>query len=39
VAAAGRRLEEDWERLVTLYTFPKDHWKHEGYVSKPQGGR
>ena len=28
VAAAGRRLEEDWERLVTFYTFPKDHWKH-----------
>jgi len=28
VAAAGRRLEEDWERLVTFYTFPKEHWKH-----------
>jgi putative transposase len=28
VAAAGRRLEEDWERLVTFYAFPKEHWKH-----------
>jgi transposase-like protein len=28
VAAAGRRLEEDWERLVTFYVFPKEHWKH-----------
>ncbi|HAM57975.1 MAG: hypothetical protein A2X51_00575 [Candidatus Rokubacteria bacterium GWC2_70_24] len=27
VPAAGRRLEEDWERLVTLYAFPKEHWK------------
>jgi transposase-like protein len=27
-AAAGRRLDEDWERLVTFYTFPKEHWKH-----------
>jgi transposase-like protein len=23
VAAAGRRLEEDWERLVTFYAFPE----------------
>ena len=28
VSAAGRRLEEDWERLVTFYAFPKEHWKH-----------
>ena len=28
VAAAGHRLEEDWERLVTFYAFPKEHWKH-----------
>ena len=28
MAAAGRRLEEDWERLVTFYAFPKEHWKH-----------
>jgi putative transposase len=28
VPAAGRRLGEDWERLVTFYAFPKAHWKH-----------
>jgi putative transposase len=28
VAVAGRRLEEDWERLVTFYAFPNEHWKH-----------
>ena len=28
VTAAGRRLEEDWERLVTFYAFPQEHWKH-----------
>src|SRR6266478_3067165 len=28
VAGAGRRLEADWERLVTFYAFPKEHWKH-----------
>ena len=27
-AAAGRRLEEDWDRLVTFYAFPREHWKH-----------
>jgi putative transposase len=27
-AAAGRRLDEDWERLMTFYAFPKEHWKH-----------
>jgi transposase-like protein len=28
VAAAGRLLDIDWERLVTFYAFPKAHWKH-----------
>jgi transposase-like protein len=28
VPAAGRRLEEDWQRLLTFYAFPKEHWKH-----------
>jgi transposase-like protein len=28
VAAAGRRLDVDWERLVTFYAFPREHWKH-----------
>ena len=28
VPTAGRRLAEDWERLVTFYAFPKEHWKH-----------
>jgi hypothetical protein len=27
VATAGRRLEEDWERLVTFYAFRKEYWK------------
>ena len=26
--AAGRRLAEDWDRLVTFYAFPTEHWKH-----------
>jgi putative transposase len=26
--AAGRLLDEDWERLTTFYAFPKEHWKH-----------
>ncbi len=21
-------LEDDWERMVTFYAFPEDHWKH-----------
>jgi len=25
---AGRLLDEDWERLVAYYDYPKDHWKH-----------
>ncbi len=27
-AAAGELLERDWERMVTFYDFPKEHWKH-----------
>jgi len=25
---AGRRLDEDWERMVTFFRFPKEHWGH-----------
>ncbi len=25
---AARALEQDWERMVTFYRFPKEHWKH-----------
>lgn len=25
---AVERLHDDWERLVTFYQFPKDHWRH-----------
>jgi len=25
---AAEALERDWERLVTFYSFPKEHWKH-----------
>jgi transposase-like protein len=28
VPAAGRRLDADWDRMVTFYAFPKEHWKH-----------
>jgi len=27
-AAAARRLDEDWERLVAYYDFPQAHWVH-----------
>lgn len=27
-AAAGDLLEKDWERMITFYDFPKEHWKH-----------
>jgi transposase-like protein len=27
-AQAGQLLEEDWERMVAFYAFPKEHWKH-----------
>lgn len=25
---AAVTLEQDWERMVTFYRFPKEHWKH-----------
>jgi len=25
---AAEALERDWERMVTFYLFPKEHWKH-----------
>lgn len=25
---AGRLLDHDWERMITFYAFPKQHWKH-----------
>jgi transposase-like protein len=25
---AVARLQDDWERLVTFYQFPKEHWRH-----------
>jgi len=25
---AGRLLDEDWERMVTFFRFPKEHWGH-----------
>jgi len=25
---AGWLLEEDWERMVTFFRFPKEHWSH-----------
>jgi len=28
MGAAGRLLEEEWERLVAYYAYPKDHWVH-----------
>jgi transposase-like protein len=27
-AAASELLEQDWERMVTFYSFPKEHWRH-----------
>jgi transposase-like protein len=26
--AAGDILNQDWERMLTFYGFPKEHWKH-----------
>ena len=26
--AAKEALERDWERMVTFYQFPKEHWRH-----------
>lgn len=25
---ACERLDRDWERMITYYAFPKDHWRH-----------
>ena len=25
---AAMALQQDWERMVTFYHFPKEHWKH-----------
>jgi putative transposase len=27
-AEAGRALDRDWERMMTFYQFPLEHWKH-----------
>jgi putative transposase len=27
---AVERLTDDWERLVTFYRFPREHWPHLG---------
>ena len=27
-AEVGRALERDWERMMTFYQFPREHWKH-----------
>jgi putative transposase len=27
-AEVGRALDHDWERMVTFYQFPREHWKH-----------
>ena len=27
-AEVGRALDPDWERMVTFYAFPREHWKH-----------
>lgn len=26
--AASKRLDDDWERMMTFYGFPKEHWQH-----------
>ena len=26
--AAAESLERDWDRMVTFYAFPKEHWRH-----------
>lgn len=27
-ADVGRALDRDWDRMVTFYQFPREHWKH-----------
>jgi putative transposase len=24
----GAGLDRDWDRMVTFYQFPREHWKH-----------
>ena len=26
--AASEAIERDWERMVTFYDYPKEHWRH-----------
>lgn len=26
--AVADTLERDWDRMITFYDFPKEHWKH-----------
>ena len=26
--AASKRLDDDWDRMMTFYGFPKEHWQH-----------
>jgi len=28
IEKAGRLLDRDWERMVTFYRYPKEHWPH-----------
>ncbi len=28
ISEAARVLDEDWERMVSFYSFPKPHWQH-----------
>ena len=28
LAEVGRALDRDWERMVTFYQFPREHWTH-----------
>lgn len=28
VEGAAKLLDRDWERMLTFYEFPKEHWKH-----------
>lgn len=33
-ADAARILERDWERMVTFFDFPKEHWQHIGTTNR-----
>ena len=26
--AASEAIERDWERMVTFYDYPREHWRH-----------